>query len=793
MRRAGASNLTPLLAAVAAIVVLQIAFWCVPTHAGEVRITNPGFEMDENFDDVPDAWQAYGRPIYDTTALNTHSGDRCAKVSIGHDYGQLLNIIPGLHYTCGVWGKSDNPWWGVGSLGAVWHHDGDAVGFSRETYALEPEYRLRFASLLAPLSATAANLLPTSAYGDSWLWIDDLLLYDELLHNPDFETSANGRPASWQAIQSPVYDISGLNAHSGLSAVWINAKNYLFQDFAVASMKTYALHFWARSDTGIQDEALRIAWFDRAVEWIGTTELNFVTDLEYTPYTLSFQPVENAVLGRILLQSSSQDGLWLDDVNVFWHLATLSTFSPNNDQVFDTVRIVYALNTPAQVTLSISHATLGHVRTLILNNQQASGVYISDWAGQNDYDEPLPNGTYTYELLLSAPELGDVNISGSIELDASTRYPPLSHPQYSFFPRGVWIYSGGPFAQFDYDEVFSTLHANGFNAATLNWIPDDRFIDALEAAERWGIKVILHPAALTTAIDEAIGYASLHETTIRDTIRSLKASVGHYDALLGYYIKDEPWPEQADNVRIVNRMLTLEDPEHPGFCAFAKSGHLAHLMDTIDPAVCFFDYYPLSIYAEVNPNSLREYVASVDEAARLAAANRVPFWMIVQGCGITRNLRVPTPEELRCMAFLALAHGAKGIFYFMYQTSGVVKGLLTLDNAPTARMEAAARLNKEIRQLEPILLDLTRVENQASVTGSHVVQTLVDSSGNLYVFLVNTDCLHRTFPQVTVTQRGIVHVRDILQNRLIPFQATDSGIIFDYELPPGDGRLIALE
>lgn len=780
-------------AAVATIVVLQIAFWCVPTHAGEIRVTNPGFEIDENFDGVPDGWQVYARPIYDTIELNTHSGDRCAKVSIHNAYGQLLNIIPGLHYTCGVWGKSDTAWWGMGSLAAVWLYNGDVVDFSRETYALGTEYLLRFASLLAPLNATAANFLPTSAYGDSWLWVDDFMLYDELLHNPDFETPANGQPASWQAIQSPVYDSSGLNAHSGLSAVWVDAENYLFQDFAVAPTKTYHLNFWARSDTGIQEEMLRIAWFDRAVEWIGTTELNFATDLEYTPYTLSFQAVENAVLGRILLQSSSQYGLWLDDVNVFWHLATPSTFSPNNDEVFDTARIVYALNTPAQVTLSISHATLGHVRTLILNNQQPSGVHVSDWAGQNDYGEPVPNGTYTYELLLSAPELGDVSLRGSIELDASTLYPPPSHPQSSFFARGVWIYSGGPFADFNYDEVFSTLHANGFNTAVLNWIPDDRFIDALEAAETWGIQVILHPAALTVAIDEALGYASLPEETVRETLRVLKATVGDYHSLLGYYLKDEPALKHADNVRIMNRMLALEDPEHPGFCAFARTDYIADLMDTIDPAVCLFDYYPLNIYTEIHPASFSDYIARVDEAARLAAANRVPFWMIAQGCGITRNLRLLTPEEQRCMALLALAHGAKGIFYFMYQTSGAVKGLLTLDNAPTARMEAAARLNEDIKQLEPILLDLTRVENQASVTGSHVVQTLVDSTGNLYIFLVNTDCLNRTFPQVTVTQRGIVHVRDFLQNRLIPFQATDSGIIFDYELPPGDGRLIALE
>lgn len=782
-----------IIATIATIIALQIGVWCVPTHAGEVEVSNPGFETDENGDGVPDGWQAYGRPLYDILELNSHSGSRSGKVNARNEYGQTLNITPGLHYTCGVWGKNDNAWWGIGSLAALWFQNGNVVDYSRETYALIPEYFVRFASLLAPLNATAATFFPTSAYSENWLWIDDFLLYDEFLHNADFEIPTNGLPASWHAIRSPVYDRSGLNAHSGRAAVWVSAENYFFQDFAVAPPKTYFLHFWARSDIGVEEEVLRIAWYDRAVEWIGTTELNFVTDLEYTAYTLAFQPAENAVLGRLLLQSSSKDGLWLDDVNVFWHLAKPSRFSPNNDQAFDTTRIVYALSTPAMVTLSISHATLGHVRTLLVNSEQASGVHVSDWDGHNDYGEPVPNGSYTYELLISASELGNVSVSGAIELDASILYPPPSHPQYSFFPRGVWIYAGGPFAGFDYDQVFSTMHAYGFDAAILNWIPDDRFIDALEAGERRGVRVVLHPAALTAAVDEAVGYKSLDEAGIRDTIQSLVATVGNYDALLGYYIKDEPPPLYADNVGIVDRMLTLEDPEHPGFAAFARSGYFANLMDTIDPAVCLFDYFPLSIYTEIHPSALQDYIAGVDEAARLAAANRVPFWMIAQGCGITRDMRVPTPEELRCMAFLSLAYGAKGLFYFMYQTSGMVKGLLTVDNQPTARMEAAARLNEEIKQLEPILLDLTRIQNQASVTGSHVVQTHVDSAGNRYLFLVNTDCLHRTFPEVTVTQRGIIHVRDVMQNRLIPFQATDSGIVFDYDLPPGEGRLIALE
>lgn len=66
-------------------------------------------------------------------------------------------------------------------------------------------------------------------------------------------------------------------------------------------------------------------------------------------------------------------------------------------------------------------------------------------------------------------------------------------------------------------------------------------------------------------------------------------------------------------------------------------------------------------------NNLREVIYAV-RAARLAAGAR-PVWVVLQAFWAEPVWpRNPTPEELRCMAFLALNHGASGVTYFSWKS-----------------------------------------------------------------------------------------------------------------------------
>ena len=101
------------------------------------------------------------------------------------------------------------------------------------------------------------------------------------------------------------------------------------------------------------------------------------------------------------------------------------------------------------------------------------------------------------------------------------------------------------------------------------------------------------------------------------------------------------------------------------------------------------DPYPIPL----SPISM---VADWTDASRKACGPDRPTWMCLQThdlslYGVTGG-RWPTPEELRCMEYLALIHGAKGIAWWAY-------GHARDHNWDTYRGMAA-----ELKTLEPYLL-----------------------------------------------------------------------------------------
>src|SRR5690606_33230381 len=94
--------------------------------------------------------------------------------------------------------------------------------------------------------------------------------------------------------------------------------------------------------------------------------------------------------------------------------------------------------------------------------------------------------------------------------------------------------------------------------------------------------------------------------------------------------------------------------------AVEKYGHLADLVAV--------DWYPI-------PWNPLATVSREMRSARLASQGR-PFLAILQAFDwrafpqmirSDQPLRGPTPEELRCMAYLSLFQGARGIIFYSYQ------------------------------------------------------------------------------------------------------------------------------
>ncbi|MDW8105484.1 MAG: hypothetical protein RMK92_10775, partial [Armatimonadota bacterium] len=145
--------------------------------------------------------------------------------------------------------------------------------------------------------------------------------------------------------------------------------------------------------------------------------------------------------------------------------------------------------------------------------------------------------------------------------------------------------------------------------------------------------------------------------------KGLVSQLRLHPATLVHYAIDEPLGG-AIGVELVQQFCALirqADPDHPTFVNEVP-GAVAQYAQTGD--IIGTDPYPVGADA---PASLLSVGNAVGEAVR--AARGRPVWGVIQAHRLPpahSRHRYPTPEEVRCMAYLALNHGAKGLLFYAW-------------------------------------------------------------------------------------------------------------------------------
>ncbi|MCS7264424.1 MAG: hypothetical protein NZ805_06295 [Armatimonadetes bacterium] len=136
-----------------------------------------------------------------------------------------------------------------------------------------------------------------------------------------------------------------------------------------------------------------------------------------------------------------------------------------------------------------------------------------------------------------------------------------------------------------------------------------------------------------------------------------------HPATILHYAIDEPLGGgiSRDLVKQFCQLIKEVDPEHPTFVNEVP-GEVVKYADIAD--ITGTDPYPIGV--EV-PKSLAWVGLSVRQAVE--AAKGRPVWGVIQSHrqppAHSQN-RYPTPEEIRCMAYLALNNGAKGLLFYAW-------------------------------------------------------------------------------------------------------------------------------
>ncbi len=145
------------------------------------------------------------------------------------------------------------------------------------------------------------------------------------------------------------------------------------------------------------------------------------------------------------------------------------------------------------------------------------------------------------------------------------------------------------------------------------------------------------------------------------------------------------------------------------------------------------------------------------------------------------SLRRPSVEEARLQNWLAVAEGAKGIFWFTYSTITNEFWIGIRDNPPL--YDEISRLAARMDRLGVLLSGLKRDLDRFKVSGLAKTygSTLLSEDGKrLYVVAVNHDC---GLQDVTVNSRYVSgQLKDVESGRLFPLGSS-------FSLEGGDGRI----
>jgi hypothetical protein len=214
-----------------------------------------------------------------------------------------------------------------------------------------------------------------------------------------------------------------------------------------------------------------------------------------------------------------------------------------------------------------------------------------------------------------------------------------------------------------------------------------------------------------------------------------------HPAVLAWYLNDERPKELMPKLEGYYHRVRNDDPNRPCYIIIYQLPELKYFPTTTD--IMGVDRYPI-------PMDPITKVSDEMHISNAAVKGHKPTYAVIQAFGwyqyndaFPDRGRVPTEDdlkagrapsydEMRCMTYLALANGAKGILYYCYYDTHVLPQYAEM-------WTGLKKIGAEVKVLSPILLspnDLGTVECSPADSG---VQTLLkELDGQQYLIAVNS-------------------------------------------------------
>lgn len=194
----------------------------------------------------------------------------------------------------------------------------------------------------------------------------------------------------------------------------------------------------------------------------------------------------------------------------------------------------------------------------------------------------------------------------------------------------------------------------------------------------------------------------------------------------------------ADLERLV-KIVREEDPNHPFVLADSYD-----VITKVDRSRFFPEnlmdigmwwFYPIPLNRDVATSALEGQDASDGHTINpptFMSATKKPIWVGLQAYKKPRrDGRFPTEVEYRCMAYLAVVHGAKGLLYYMGPTGGRLQGN-TDENRPWGYLQD---LVPELHVMLPVFMSPTAEEPVTLTPAKAPVDFILKCGGGFYTLI----------------------------------------------------------
>jgi hypothetical protein len=237
-----------------------------------------------------------------------------------------------------------------------------------------------------------------------------------------------------------------------------------------------------------------------------------------------------------------------------------------------------------------------------------------------------------------------------------------------------------------------------------------------------------------------------------------------HPAIGAWYLYDEPSlaGRTPDEMRYLYELVDDIDPYHPKVVCqvYWSDARFVPWLDVLMP-----DRYPVR---GEGSQPLRS-VASAVRSARATVQDEKPVWAVLQWYRYEGG-RFPTPREMRCMAFLALAAGAKGILWY-----GFYQGYKN----DSAHWPDVAALGRELRSVEDVVLASAPDTEVAVEPADAPIEVLVkQSAAGIHLLAVNSE--DRALPDVRFSLPArIAEASERLRGKPLTVDAKSVTVSFD--------------